>query len=172
MGSKMVMFIDNDGVVHNFRQAFFSEDDGLMPPRELGVYMLLDRNDGGRLGPGTHRVLYVGQSETGGLRNRMFLHAMDPKYADRYRGLDTWPVDVLFVIDADIEIAGRGERSLVARRIAYEDRLHGLFVPPCSDEFPEAKRRGEEQGCVSNVTLDFEVGTLQWALMEIAEAIE
>jgi len=158
----MVVFVDHRGVVHNFRYAFFNEEEGPMPPRDLGVYILLDRNDGGRDDLRTHDVLYVGQSETGGLRNRMFFHSEKLDYADRYRALGRWPRDVLFVIDADAEIAARGEASLLARRTAYEDLLHGLFVPPCSYQFPETKERGAAEGCVPTVILDLKAGTLEW----------
>ncbi len=167
MEESKVEFIDNNGVAHNFRYAFFYEDEGEMPPRDLGMYVLLERierNDGGNREPGTHMVLYVGQSETGGLRNRMFFHLKKKsKSRECYRRLDRWPRAVLFVTDADAEISGRREESLLARRTAYEEMLHGLFVPPCSDKFGEAKRRGAAEGCVPTVRLDLVAGTLEWA---------
>jgi hypothetical protein len=172
MGLKMVVFVDDDVVIHNFRHAFFDEKDGPLPCRDLGVYILLDRNDGGRYGPGTHHVLYVGQSETGGLRNRMFFHAEDPRYADRYRSRDTWPCEVLFVTDSDAEISRRVELSLLARRTAYEKKLHGLFVPVCSEQFGDAKQCGKNRGHVPTVTLDLAAGTLKWARCRLVEAAE
>jgi hypothetical protein len=167
MGLKMmVTFVDNEGVTHNFRHAFFSEENGGMPPDdELGVYMLLDRNYGGRPGPGTHRVLYVGQARDGSLRNRMFSHAEDPEYADRYRNIETWPYDVLFVIDADPEISARAELGFLAKRTAYEGTLFRWFVPLCAyeNQFRAEKARGAAEGCVPTVMLDLEAGTIRWA---------
>lgn len=172
MGLKlMVTFVDNEGATHNFRHAFFSEEKGVMPPDDaLGVYMLLDRNYRGRHGPCTHRVLYVGQARDGSLRNRMFSHAEDPEYADRYRNLGTWPFDVLFVINSDLEVSARAEPDFLAKRTAYEGILFRWFVPLCAYEsqFRAAKDRGKAEGCVPMVILDFEASTLRWARQAMA----
>lgn len=162
-GDKMVVFVDRRGFFHNFRHAFFKKEDGLMPPSDLGVYMLLGINDGVNHYPGTHMVLYVGRSDRGGLRNRMFSHSKDEEYADRYRARKQWPRDVLFMTDSDIEIVARSDVSLLDWRTEFEGLFHRLFVPPCSNEFSGAKRRGKAQGCVPTVVLDLEAGTLEWA---------
>lgn len=158
----MVVFVERRGVFHHFKHAFFRKEDGSMPPSDLGVYLLLGINDGVNHYPGTHTVLYVGRSDRGGLRNRMFSHLKDEEYADRYRVRKQFPRDVLFLTDSGIKTVAGFSGSLLDMRTEFEGLFHRLFVPPCSNEFSGAKRRGEAQGSVPTVKLDLEAGTLEW----------
>ena len=156
--SPEIEFVDDHCNRHFFKHMPFS---GCVKPRLRsfsGCYLLLSQNMSSMHGDASHSVLYAGK--TSASRFRMIKHASNPKYANRYRGAGRWPSDVLYALEREfIRHVPPGELDPYKW---YEDRLHFLFVPPLSGEFPKAVSGGHNCGCVDQVDLDLEHRTLTW----------
>ncbi len=163
---RLLIEFDDNLNRYRFRIASFSADQPYaLPPRAAGCYLLLDPNVVASHGPGSHTVLYVGQ--TPDLRWRMVNYA---KHSRRFRKIKRWvapaPYLVLFAFECDatdIRFAPWECERLPDLLRRLEQRLKFLFVPaaPCREHL-WAVKRGRDFGMTNQVLIDEENQRLEW----------
>jgi hypothetical protein len=174
----MIEFVDDRHDFYRFEHAFFSWSESCPAPPDIpGCYMLLDPNRSGSDGIGKQTVLYVGQTKTLGLRERMVWHAGDNL---RFAEIGRWirkpyrkaQYEVLYVPYGEGCQAHFSEeefREFPDPLVRLEQRLKYLFVPLARcEEHVKAINGGRAAGKTNQVELNVGGGRLAWVRPAVA----